>query len=236
MSLGVLCHRRCPVPRRHCWICQGHIPLPGIARSGFGRRCCGLAVRAGRGAAPGGMLGGCWTVTLGPVVLGSPLKPRGAGGHPERQSAEQRRALSLPVRGVLGQVSGLSFPTCKGLCVLAEVVSEHPGGCGVQVPSAGGEHCPHGMLVLPNPWPGARGGGEVCGGPMVLVMSPASRTSGPCAREQAAALTHETSPGSSTPGHAEPNHRPRPCFGAVPPLQTPGDAGGASNLRGGGLW
>lgn len=43
-----------------------------------------------------------WTVTPGPAVLGSLPKPWGAGGHPERESAGQCRALSLPGRGVLG--------------------------------------------------------------------------------------------------------------------------------------
>lgn len=67
---------------------------------------------------------------------------------------------------------------------------------------------------------------------MVVVISPAPCTSGPCAQEQMATLTHGASSGSSMPACAEPNHHPTPCFGAVPPQQTPEDAKGVSDLLG----
>lgn len=102
-----------------------------------------------------------WTVPLGAVVFGSLLKPQAAGRGPKGESTGLCPCLA--------KLSlGLSFPTCRGLCVLAEIVPEHTGGCEVQI---------HEMLVPPDPCP--REDGRSGGVAMMLVISPATYASDP---------------------------------------------------------
>lgn len=155
----------------------------------------------------------------GPRCWGHCRSPGEREGTPKGRAQGSAGLCLCPAVVSLGEPWASVSPPAKGFVFWLRLSGSIPVALVVPVPSSSREHCPHEMLGPP-----ARGQGRwgVCGGPMVPVMSPAPRTSGPCSQEPAAALTRETTPGSSVPAHAEPNHHPRPCFGAVPPRQPPG--------------
>ncbi|XP_064509703.1 ventral anterior homeobox 2 isoform X1 [Pseudopipra pipra] len=104
-SPGVPCHRCRPVPHRRRWTCprtpSRYRPraVPGQRHLGGGR---GVAAAPwALGASHGRDRGALTPLDCPPGVCGVGVTP-GAGGHPKRESAGRRRALSPPGRGVPG--------------------------------------------------------------------------------------------------------------------------------------
>lgn len=188
-SLGVPCHQRCPIPRRHRWIFQGHVP-PGIAVQGLQTVPWSRWERSSSGG-----MSDCH-----PRARGVGVTTEAPGSRRAPQKGERRAAL--------GSVSAQPW------CPWGSVVPQFP-----HLPRA---LCSGGGCLRASRW--FWGPGPLCwgvgglGGRMVLVMSPAPRTGGPC--------TQESSPGSSC--RTKPlSHTPIWC---CLPSANLGDTGGASDL------